>query len=357
MAMVSTGVRGDVLSSIKYFTKLEVVHFYDSVPYSDVYPEELENLVHYTNFFDLCSKIKKCDPDIIQGSEPYNFPGTLQACAASFSMSKILGVPLFFPMLENRPPKARFGRLSPFLKMYLEVYSTRAKFIIYMNNGARRNLLDVGVPESKLERAMWGCWGVDIDKFTPKKNGLEPNLGRSILFVGRLSEDKGIQYLLTAFKKVSAAIKGVSLVIIGDGPLRGRIRGNDTNIAMLGKIKNQDLPPYFRAADLTVAPSITTMKWEEQIGMVNIQSMACGTPVVSTYSGAIPEYVVHGKTGILVPEKDAGSLADAMIKLLRNNGLKEELGKNAREYAIENFDAKKNIEANERIVLSRWNDE
>lgn len=358
MAIVSTGVRGDVLSPIRYFTKLEIVHFYDSTPYSDVYPEELEDLIHYSFFFDLCCKIRKYKPDIIQGSEPYGFPRTFQACAASFLMSKFLNVPLFFPMLENRPPEIKFGLLSPFLKKYLKIYAAHANFVLYLNNGARRNLLDVGMAESKLKRCMWGTWGVDTDEFTPRKNGSEPNFGRSILFVGRLDEGKGIRYLLPAFKRVKKALGEVKLVIIGDGPLRKeieryiKIKAIEEDVAVLGPMKNKDLPPYFRAVDLTVAPSITTKKWEEQIGMVNIQSMACGTPVVSTYSGAIPEYVRHNKTGVLVPEKDVDSLTNAIIKLLRNDDLREKLGRNARKHAVENLDAKKNVRANEKLLLS-----
>lgn len=359
MAMISTDVRRDLLSPIQYFRELRVIHFYKYAPYSDLYPGEFDqDLIRYTSVFDLCHKIKKHEPDIIQGSEPYGFPRTIQACAASFLMSKFLNVPLFFPMLENRPPETKFGPVgSPLLKKYLRIYAKHARVIFYLNNGAKRNLLDVGVVENKLKRCMWGTWGVDVDEFTPKKNGLEPNFGRAILFVGKLEEAKGIKYLLPAFKKVSEVIKGVKLVIIGEGPLRREMerysKSNDMkkNIVILGIVKHRDLPPYFRAVDLTVTPSITTKRWGEQIGMVNIQSMACGTPVVSTRSGAIPEYVKHGETGILVPERDVDNLASAIIKLLEEDELRKKLGGSARKYTVENFDAKKNVEANEKIVL------
>ncbi len=359
MAMISTDVRRDLLSPIQYFRELRVIHFYKYAPYSDLYPGEFDqDLIRYTSVFDLCHKIRKHEPDIIQGSEPYGFPRTIQACTASFLMSKFLNVPLFFPMLENRPPEIKFGPFGfPLLKKYLKIYARHARAIFYLNNGAKRNLLDVGVAENKLKRCMWGTWGVDIDEFTPEKNGLEPNFGRAILYVGKLEEAKGIKYLLPAFKKVSEVIKGVKLVVIGDGPLRGGVEryskdnNMEENIVTFGIVKHRDLPPYFRAVDLTVTPSITTKRWEEQIGMVNIQSMACGTPVVSTRSGAIPEYVKHDETGILVPERDVDSLASAIKKLLEEGELRKKFGKNARKYVVENFDAKKNIETNEKIVL------
>jgi glycosyltransferase involved in cell wall biosynthesis len=357
MAMISTDIRGDLVSPTRYFKKLEVIHFYHRAPYFDFNPNEFKNLVHYSNFFDLCHKLKKYKPDIIQGSEPYGFPLTFQACTASFFMSKLLNVPLFFPMLERRPPEARFGFLSPLLKKYLKIYAKRANGVFYLSDGARRNLLDAGVYENKLQRVMWGTWGVDIDKFTPKRNGLEPNFGRAILFVGRLEEHKGIQYLLPAFKGVKKAIEYVKLVIIGDGSLRNKIkkyvRNNrlEKDVIFLGTVKNEDMPHHFRAVDLTVIPSITTKKFEEQVGMVNIQSMACGIPVVSTYCGGIPEFVKHGETGILVPERDVKNLVNVIIKLLKNDKLRKKLGKNARKYAVKNFDATKNIRINEKKVL------
>ncbi len=358
MAMVSTGVRRDTLAPIRHFSKFEIVHFYDSTPYSDLYPEELTGLVRYRNFFDLCQKMKSHRPDVIQGSEPYGFPRTAQACAASFLMSKILKAPLFFPMLENSPPESRFGLLSPALKGYLKIYAGQCFTILCLNNGVIKSLQDVGVSGDKLVKCNWGTWGVETDEFTPDKGKDDPDFGRAILFVGRLDEAKGIPYLLQAFKEVKKSANDVKLVIIGDGPLREEIgafsRSNnfEKDILLLGTIKNRDLPQYFRAAEITVAPSVTTPKWQEQIGMVNIQSMACGTPVVSTFSGAIPEYIKHDETGILVPERDSASLADAMIKLLKEDDLRKRLGANARKHTVENLDAKKNIMKNEKLLLN-----
>jgi glycosyltransferase involved in cell wall biosynthesis len=358
MAMISTDIRRDLLAPLKYFKKLEIIHFYQHAPYSDFHPSEFKGLIRYRSFFDLCSKIKKCRPHVIQGSEPYGFPKTFQACAAAYLMSKILNVPLFFPMLESRPPRIRFGILGPALKKYLKIYAGQAKVILFLNNKARKNLIDAGVEERKLKRCMWGTWGVNTDEFSAKGSGLEPNLGKAILFVGIFAKHKGIRYLLPAFKKVKEVVKNLKLIMIGDGPLRSEIeqfaKKNrlEKDILLLGVVENKNMPNYFRTALITVIPSVTTKKFEEQVGMANIQSMACGVPVVSTWCGGIPEYVKHNKTGILVPERDSDRLADALIKLLKNEKLRKRLGKNARKYAVENFDAKKNIRKNEEIVLS-----
>ena len=90
---------------------------------------------------------------------------------------------------------------------------------------------------------------------------------------------------------------------------------------LLGTVKNRDLPPHFRNADVFIAPSITTHRWEEQVGMTNIQAMASGVPVISTLSGAIPEYVPDGVAGILVPEQDPRALAEAIRRITVDNEL------------------------------------
>ena len=88
--------------------------------------------------------------------------------------------------------------------------------------------------------------------------------------------------------------------------------------------------------------------------MVNLQSLACGTPVVTTKSGAIPEYI-NSRVGILVPERDAKALAGAMRRLLSDIKYREKLGAAGRKYILENFDAQKTIQKTERLLLELLN--
>ena len=208
---------------------------------------------------------------------------------------------------------------------------------------------------------MYGTWGVDLDEFTPQRNGREPNFGPGpvLLFVGRLHAEKGVFDLMDALDLVKTQMPQAKLVLVGDGPARPGIertvaeRGWAETVILTGTIKNRDLPPYFRVADVFVAPSITTRKWEEQVGMTNIQAMACGVPVVSTRSGAIPEYVPDGVAGILVPERDPQALAEAILRLLSDEGLRRRMGKAGRIYAVEHYDAGKNVQRAEEIILER----
>ena len=87
--------------------------------------------------------------------------------------------------------------------------------------------------------------------------------------------------------------------------------------------------------------------------MTNIQAMACGVPVVSTRSGAIPEYVPDGEAGLLVPERDPQVLADALLTLLSDPALRHRLGQAGRLYAETHYSAATNIRQAETVILER----
>ena len=155
-------------------------------------------------------------------------------------------------------------------------------------------------------------------------------------------------------------VKNLRLIIAGDGPLKDwiktdvKISGLEERVLLQGTVKNSELPKFFRKAALTVSPSITAKRWEEQVGMVNIQSIACGTPVVSTFSGAIPEYIRHEVDGFLVPERDSQALVEAVSRLLKNSELRRKMGEEGREYVLERYDARKNVKKAEEFLLEYY---
>jgi glycosyltransferase involved in cell wall biosynthesis len=195
---------------------------------------------------------------------------------------------------------------------------------------------------------------VDPSEFTPIRDGREPEFSGwpIVIFVGRLCEEKDVFDLMEAFQYVRSTLPQARLVLIGDGPARASIEiAADKSVLLLGAIKNRDLPPYFRPAPVIVSPSKTTRKWEEQVGIVNIQAMACGVPVVSTRSGAIPEYVPEGRAAILVPEGSPSDLADAILRLCIDSQLHDAMGQFARKYCLERYVMADNVRAFEDAVL------
>jgi glycosyltransferase involved in cell wall biosynthesis len=206
---------------------------------------------------------------------------------------------------------------------------------------------------------MYGTWGIDPQEFTPAPDGREPGWPPgTLLFVGRIDEEKGIDDLLRAFQAARRRVPGVRLEIVGSGPKEAEARAwvaaqrlQDV-VHFHGTVKHRDLPPLFRAATVFVSPAVTTRRWEEYVGMTNIQAMGCGVPVVSTRSGAIPEYVPPG-AGLLVPERDPAALAEALTRLLQDEGARRAMGRAGREHAVCHYDARRNVIAAETHMVDR----
>ncbi len=224
--------------------------------------------------------------------------------------------------------------------------------VIAKSERAKLTLVLEGFKEEKIKVIKPG---VDLEKFKPSEKDLllMNKLGindkdKIILFSGRLQWQKGIIVLLNAFKLLLSdkdIDKGnLKLVIVGTGQLfkwlkeYAKFLGIERNVIMVGGVDYDDMPKYHNLADVFVLPSVPDRRWQEQLGMVLIESMACGKPVITTLSGSIPE-VVEDKA-ILVQPFDFLELYKAMKKVLTDEKFSSELGKKAREFVIQNYDAK-----------------
>jgi D-inositol-3-phosphate glycosyltransferase len=195
--------------------------------------------------------------------------------------------------------------------------------------------------------------GVDLDLFAPIPQdeakqvlGLPPERC-VILFVGRIEPLKGIDTLLRAIALLAPEMPcwrdELSVVIIGGAPGAGidqvnaelerleRLRaelGIEDLVTFQGAQDQDTLVYYYSAAEMTVMPS-----HYESFGMVALESMACGTPVVASRVGGLAFNVQDGRTGFLIPDGDAELLASRMRLLLQDRELRETLGQQAREWA------------------------
>lgn len=351
LAIVSTGIRGDLIAPLKYFSQFDLVHLYRFAEYGDLADADFDaTLRQYHSPRDLYRQLIATHANVIQGVEPFSLALQPYLWACYFAARRI-GARLLAVTLENRPLEIKFGRvLAVALRALLRIYFARACLIIVLNEGARQNVLSCGVALRRIEKMMWGTWGVEVNEFSP---GARARSMPTILFAGRLHAEKGIFVLLDAFARVRPQIPNARLTIVGDGPARReietRVRQWGAAITLTGVVKHRAMPEIFRAADVLAMPSLTTRKWAEQVGMVALQAMACGVPIVATQSGAIPEYV-PANAGVLVPENDAPALADALIEMLRNPERRTPFSRAAREYAIEHYDARKNIARAEHVL-------
>lgn len=361
-AIVSTDIRRDLVVPMRHFSKLRIVHLYRRVSFGDLAQDELDSsLVPYGSPSGLLRCLWRMRPDVMQGVEPFAVR-LLPYLYSVWAASLLLRAPLVVVALENRPLVQKHGRLvASVLRTVLRPVLDRADLLIVLNEGARRNVLSVGAYQEKMQRVMYGTWGVDLAEFAPEQGAQSrsPGQGPVVLFVGRLHREKGGFELLDAFGLIRARVPNARLLLVGDGPARAEIenvvasRDWTSCVTLMGMVLNRDLPRIMRTAEVLVAPSLTTPKWEEQVGMSSIQAMACGVPVVSTRSGAIPEYVPDGVAGLLVPERDSGALAEAVIRILSDQDLRLRLGRAARAYAMEHYDERANVQRVEQIILER----
>ena len=188
--------------------------------------------------------------------------------------------------------------------------------------------------------------GVDLDLFTPmdqeeaRRRLRIADRERVILFVGRIEPLKGIDVLIGAAAQLHEDENFRVLIVGGDARAAAEIAqlralaarlGVDHHIAFVGAVPHEDLPLYYNAADVCVVPS-----YYESFGLVAIESMACGTPVVASRVGGLTSTIADGETGYLIPWRCPEPFAERLELLLDNDELRASFGKAARE-AVERF--------------------
>jgi glycosyltransferase involved in cell wall biosynthesis len=205
--------------------------------------------------------------------------------------------------------------------------------------------------------------GVDIERFSPKEIDNEKirqilGVSRSaklILFVGSLAYYKGVDILIRSISDIVQNGNDIRVLIIGDGPehdslvgLRNSM-GLEENIVFLGTLPNSELPRYYNECSVFVLPSR-----RESFGIAAIEAMACAKPVIGTKVGGLKEVIDDGKTGILVKPDNPKQLAEAIKRILNNDELATQLGDNAREKVLTDFNwdhiAQRTIEVYKQVL-------
>ncbi|WP_435177284.1 glycosyltransferase family 4 protein [Halorussus sp. AFM4] len=174
--------------------------------------------------------------------------------------------------------------------------------------------------------------GVDTTAFAPGREPAFETDRPAVLFVGRMVENKGVYDLLAA---VARSDEDLSLHLVGRGQTdrvrrRAQRLGIGDSVTLHGVVDHADLPGYYAACDFLCNPSRY-----ESFGMVNLEAMACGRPVVSTDVNGSTEYFTHGETGLRVPPRDPERLAAALDELAASPERRREFGRASRERATE----------------------
>jgi colanic acid/amylovoran biosynthesis glycosyltransferase len=257
-------------------------------------------------------------------------------------LAEALGVPLVttlhgFDVTRSRRGMLGSGRLS-WVRYALrgERLRQRGTLFIAVSDAIRAKAVAQGFPP---ERTVTHLNGVDLARFT-RPSALDPGL---VLHVGRLVEKKGTALLLRAMAQVEG-----TLVVIGDGPLRPALDrqaaalGLGERVRFLGNLPPDEVAQWMARAWVLAVPSVTAADGDsEGLPTVIAEAAAASLPaVVSDHSG-LPEAVVEGETGFIVPEGDAPALARALKDVLAFPEVRERMSAAARRLAEERFDAAK----------------
>jgi len=174
--------------------------------------------------------------------------------------------------------------------------------------------------------------GIDLDHFSAEVPPIERFCdGKwNILFVGRLERRKGLRYLLGAYKKVKKELPNSRLIVVGAGKRQKYEKlvrkANLEDVVFTGYVRNEDLPIYYHTADLFCAPATG----EESFGIVLLEAMAAAKPIVASAIDGYASVMSHGVEGLMVPPQDEPALATAIIHLLSNEPLRQEMGARGR---------------------------
>jgi glycosyltransferase involved in cell wall biosynthesis len=284
-------------------------------------------------------------------------PGRFKPLMKEYDIVHFHEAEFSFPFFSYFVKKPKILHLHGLRFDYYERYrltrillKTAADLYLSISKQIQRELAILGIPRNRIVHFPNA---VDTKVFYPGEK-----LDDTILYVGRITPDKGLHVLLRSLIYVKRPVR---LVIIG--PLdwsseycrnilqlikSEKSRGKH-KVEYLGRVDQTELIQWHRRASIFVLPS-----FYEPFAVAILEAMSCETPVISTYAGGIPEVVKNGETGILVPINNPLKLAEAIDYLLDNNDVRIKMGQAARSRITENFAlevlVKKLCEIYEKVV-------
>lgn len=264
----------------------------------------------------LYQKVRRLNPALMHAH--FGLHATL-----ALPLARVLKVPMVvtFHGSDATEKDEYIQRLSVSHRVYLrrrEALKQEAHLFIAVSKFIKEKLLEQGYPSNKV---VVHYIGVDIDTFQPDLSVPRESI---VLFVGRLAEKKGCEYLIRAMAQVQAVMPDVELVVIGDGPLRLSLEHLAQEVLcryrFLGVQPPEGVRAWMNRAKVFSVPSVTAESGDsEGFGIVFAEAQAMGLPVVSFISGGIPEAVAHGETGFLAVERDWEGLARYILHLLADD--------------------------------------
>lgn len=311
----------------KFFFKFRKVSFY------------LSRYLFYILNFRIVYKIAKKVDIIVDDIAP--------SCSSSYIVGKILNKPVYatfheyngLTLFKFKDPFTAF--LSVLNEYLLKVFNFEK--IITVSEHSKKNMVEFGIPKEKIVVVPNG---IDFSKYQIPKIPKEKN---SIVIVGRLTKQKGHIYLIKAMHKVIQHFPDAKLYIIGDGYLRNELESYvknselEKNIIFMGNESEEEKIERLHKSELFVLPSL-----HEGFGIVMLEAMACGLPIIASDLPVFREFLNNGQNGYFVEKANSKKFAEKIVELLRSEEKLDSIGRYNQEY-VKRFDWDRAAEMEEEV--------
>lgn len=328
----------------------------ESTPFVDL---DFERNVSRNSYQTLRQELEKFKPDIVHVDEPerlcvgfWRIPGIDYAkqagipCVGFFRTNFLEYLDDFAAFPIGGMTVALPGWAMAFVKFLFKkflcwVYNAYDATLIH-NTVIHQKLIEIGIKNTIYENLN----GFEPEKFTPhlrEEGFFEKNFGLSecdrkvkLVFLGRLTPDKGWNFTISAFPKAARYInpQDIALLIIGDGPMReeiaSRLKSLLPHTHLLGRVSPERIPALLANSDIYV-----TTSEKENRALTIIEALASGLPILAPRAGGIPQDVRDGWNGFLFAPQDANDFANKLKTLVENPALRQEMGAKGRQYIEE----------------------
>jgi colanic acid/amylovoran biosynthesis glycosyltransferase len=231
------------------------------------------------------------------------------------------------------------GEFSEVTRYGLREKVRGAELVAAVSEFTRSQLMAL-VEERHADRIRVVHMGVDTERYTPSEGSGRSGSGVRVLCVARLVRHKGHATLLRALAALARDGLQLEATLVGEGPERGELErlaaelGIGGQVRFAGPLGQDELPAVYRDHDVFCLPTLS-----EAVGVVNMEAMACGLPVVSSELMGVPELIEDGTNGLLVTPGREGELAAALRRLAEDPGLRTRMGMAGRRTVEERFDS------------------
>lgn len=242
--------------------------------------------------------------------------------------------------VRGRDMFALNGKISRFCKQQVLVSADS----VIANSSYTQGMIQQFAPAAKVTVIPNGVTPAEMPGIAVSKEAYVRPGSPLLVLIGRIVEEKGLVHAIDALGLLVKEGRDAALLVVGEGPDHARCEQRVHALGLQGKVHfTGAVPPgevsaYLAIADIVVVPSCTGADgWVEGQGNSVIEAMNAGIPVIASNLGGIVDAVMHERTGLLVPEKDAGAIARAVIRLMDRPGLAKGLAEQAKRHAEQYF--------------------